>query len=87
MGKMRGTRSMGRGPGKTSMRTKGGSMRLRGLVGGGSPNLRRGVWAQDGAATRAISRHGTFPAAPGAPKKVASVRLSGPQAGMTEMTR
>jgi len=89
MGKMRGTHSMGRGPGKTSMKTKGGSMRARGVTGGkGYPNVNRSLGAMtDDAPGRGLAKPGRFPAVYGGARKVASVKLTGPQAGMTEMTR
>ena len=87
---MRGSKGMGRGPGRTAMRTgastagfRGG---LKGLGGSGTPNLNRGIGPGTGAPQRGIMKLGVG-VAPSAPKKVANVRLGAPEPGMTAMTR
>jgi len=74
MGKMRGTRSMGHGPSKTSMRTRGRSMGLKGTYGTRSINLGRSISDTAGSARRGIARSGNTVGRQ-VPVKVSNVQL------------
>jgi hypothetical protein len=70
------------------MRTGGSFGGLKNARGTGSPNLNRSLGAMtDSAPSSAMANHGRFPAAPGAPKKVANVKLTGGPGSTPSITR